>query len=336
MRIALLLALLALVAPASASAHAGQTGGTDYRSTVTSTPGGMHARMVGGDDRLEVVRTTAREVIVLGYGGEPYVRLDARGVWENRNSPAVALNDTRHAEPTGGAGGPPRWVRIGGGDSIVFHDHRAHWMGSQPPAAVRADPRRSRVLYDWSVPVRVDGRDAAIRGDLAWVAPPATWLWWTLAAFAVALAVVAGLVLRVAAAAPLGIAGMLTAAGAAITTGLAQQSDVPDGGTAAFVGLAIGVALVAAGLFLGHRLRAQPPQALTVLLLVTLIAGVIPLVGFASAAFAYAVVPGALPATATRALIVIGLAGVGLTTGACARAWRDALSGASRAGADAW
>ena len=35
-------------------------------------------------------------------------------------------------------------------------------------------------------------------------------------------------------------------------------------------------------------------------------------------------------------LIVIGLAGVGLTTGACARAWRDALSGASRAGADAW
>ena len=35
--------------------------------------------MVGGDDRLELTRTTASEIVVLGYGGEPYLRLDAEG-----------------------------------------------------------------------------------------------------------------------------------------------------------------------------------------------------------------------------------------------------------------
>jgi hypothetical protein len=37
-------------------------------------------------------------------------------------------------------------------------------------------------------------------------------------------------------------------------------------------------------------------------------------------------VPGPLPTLVTRLLVLLGLAGVGLVAGACARAWRDLLA----------
>jgi hypothetical protein len=143
--IALAAATLAVaLVPAGAAGHSGETSGTDYRSDVRSAPDGVAVRIVGGDDRLLVERTTAASVTVLGYGGEPYLRLDD-GTWENRNSPAVALNAERQPDgPLDGADTAPDWVRVGDGTRAVFHDHRAHWMGSQAPAAVLADPDRRR------------------------------------------------------------------------------------------------------------------------------------------------------------------------------------------------
>lgn len=73
---AVLLALVVLaLVPAAAPGHAGETPGTDYRSTVRAAPDGIAVRMVGGDDRLLVTRTTAAEAVVLGYGGEPCLLL---------------------------------------------------------------------------------------------------------------------------------------------------------------------------------------------------------------------------------------------------------------------
>jgi hypothetical protein len=62
-----------------------------------------------------------------------------------------------------------------------------------------------------------------------------------------------------------------------------------------------------------------------VLLLVALIAGGVQLIGLAGAAFSYALVPGPLPTSIARLLVIVGLAGVALTAGACFRAWRTLL-----------
>lgn len=318
----------ALLAPTGALAHSGQTGGTDYRSSITAVPTGLTARVVGGDDRLEITRTTAKEVVIMGYGGEPYLRLDAQGTWENRNSPAVALNDVRQtseAIPAAATKIAPDWVQTGTGTSVVFHDHRAHWMASRPPAKVRADPSQERVLYDWSVPVAVDGTAGEITGDLTWLGTPLAWLWWTLLGLAAALAVVVGLLRRVPVA-PAAIGGMVAAVLASVITGVSQQLDLPDGTRGALIGLALGLVLLVAGLGLGHRLRAVPAHATTVLLLVALIAGGVQLVGLAGTAFSYALVPGPVPTLLTRVLIIAGIAGVALTAGACFRAWRTLLA----------
>ena len=318
----------ALLAPTTALAHSGGTGGTDYRSSITNVPAGVEARIIGGDDRIKITRTDAAEVLIPGYGGEPYLRLDAQGTWENRNSPAVALNDVRRtseAIPNAATKIAPDWVQISTGTSVVFHDHRAHWMGSQPPAKVRADPDREQVLYDWSFPLTIDGTEAEIRGDLTWLGAPMTWLWWTLTALAVIAAAAIGSVRRV----PANLAaiiGTLAAILASLLTGVSQQLDLPDGTSGALVAVAIAAVLLAVGLGLGHRLRAVPAHATTVLLLVALVAGGVQLVGLAGSAFAYALVPGPLPTLLTRVLIILGLAGVALTAGACARAWRALLA----------
>lgn len=318
----------ALLAPAAAFAHSGQTGGTDYRSSITAVPTGVTARVIGGDDRLEITRTTAKEVVIMGYGGEPYLRLDTQGTWENRNSPAVALNDARQtseAIPAAATRIAPDWVQTGTGTSVVFHDHRAHWMGSQPPATVRADPTQEQVLYAWVVPVAVDGAAGAITGDLTWLGTPLTWLWWTLLGAAAALGLVVGLLRRVPVA-PAAIVGMLAAVLAAVITSVSQQLDLPDGTRGAVIGIVLGAALLAIGLGVGHRLRAVPAHVTTVQLLLALIVGGVQLVGLAGTAFAYSLIPGPVPTPLTRVLIIVGIAGVALTAGACIHAWRTLLA----------
>ena len=192
--------IVALSFPTAAAAHSGVTRGTDYRSRVLESPAGVAARMIGGDDRLVVRRTGNAVVLVLGYQSEQYLRLDAGGVWRNERSPAVLLNGVRRptlegikrAERT--AHLAPLWRRLGGGDTVVFHDHRTHWMSSSPPLDVRAHPREPAKVFDWAVPVRVAGRPSAIRGSLFYVPPPSRW-WWLACAAAVVLGATGGAVL---------------------------------------------------------------------------------------------------------------------------------------------
>lgn len=319
--LALVLALVAV--PASASAHGGATGGTDYRTTITSVPTGLAVRVIGGDDRLELTRTTADRVVVMGYGGEPYLRLDRDGVWENRRSPAVALNAER--QPTAALAGvdaPPDWVLTGPGRTAVFHDHRSHWMGSQPPAVVRADPSRPYALPDWSVPVTVDGTPTAITGGLAWLGTPWTALWWGLTGVALVAGIVGGLLLRGRSplAAGVGAATVVAAAGA---TGASQRLDLPDGGTGAALVLAIPLVLLAVAAVVARRARATPAIGATAFLLVAVIVGGASVIGELDTAFAYALVPGPLPTTMTRMVLVLGIGGLGLVAGATARIWVD-------------
>lgn len=181
----LTLAVLAFLPAEPAGAH-GTSGPpasnfTTELDTHRIAPG-ISVRLGSDRESLVVAVSGNHRVTISGYGDEPYLRVDRRGAFENRASPAVALNRSRI--PTGSP--PPiarrvSWRRISGVSIVRWHDHRTHWMGGATPDVVRRDPHHGHVIDRWSIPVRVDGRTAAITGRLRWNPPPPAWPWWTLA-----------------------------------------------------------------------------------------------------------------------------------------------------------
>jgi hypothetical protein len=153
---------------------------TEYRSTVdevSPSNAGVDVRVRGGDAFLEITVTPGHEVIVPGYEGEPYVRVLEDGTVErNRLSPATAINEARYGtEPPADADADadPEWERVGDGGRYAWHDHRVHWMSPDPPPA---DP--GEVVFDWTVPLSVDGEPVEVRGRLERVAgvSPVPWV----------------------------------------------------------------------------------------------------------------------------------------------------------------
>jgi hypothetical protein len=340
--VALIAVAVSLAVPSAALAHEGPLFGTDYRTTVETVPDGVAVRVVGGDDRIAVTRTGAAPILIFGYGDEPYLRLDDEGVWENRNSPAVALNAER--APSGSLTGdalPPDWQRVDGGRTALFHDHRTHWMGSAPPLAVREDPGPKRELFDWAVPIEVAGKPAEITGTLTWMGTARTGAWWVglagMALLALALGWLAGRRHAIAAAA-IG-AGGATAASLAI--GLNAALDVRSAGRDAVVAVGILAALALVALVGTVLTRRTPAYATTVLLLFALFAGGLHLIGPAGPIFGFAFVPGPLGTLPARIAVVVGFAGCALIAGSTARAWREHLphltpSGERRPSAPGW
>lgn len=184
------IAAAALVATASsASAHGGQDGerpsASNYRTTITevspSIPG-VEVRVLEAGARIELRNDTAEEAVVLGYQGEPYLRVGPRGVYENVRSPATYLNADRRGRteiPTSAdPDAAPEWRKVNGSQVARWHDHRAHWMGDDDPPAVAADRDRTQVVMpDWVIPLELDGRRISIIGDLTWVPGPSRWPW---------------------------------------------------------------------------------------------------------------------------------------------------------------
>ncbi|PZG00153.1 hypothetical protein C1I99_10075, partial [Micromonospora deserti] len=182
-----LTATLALAAPAAAHG-ADAPDGTDYRAAVTAVAParpGLSVRVVEAGARLELTNSGDQPVEVLGYSGEPYLRVGPDGVYENRRSPATYLNrtiagDTRvpaEADPAAA----PDWRRVADGPSVRWHDQRALWREAAPPPQVRAAPDREHRVRDWVVPLRADAGTVEIRGTLDWVPPPDAYTWWVVA-----------------------------------------------------------------------------------------------------------------------------------------------------------
>ena len=97
----------AALAPAAAPAAAhdgGGSGATSYRSEVVDVPvEGVGWDVLAGDALLWARNDSDRELVVLGYQGEPYLRIvPGKGVFENQRSPATYLNVDRF-----GAGAVP-------------------------------------------------------------------------------------------------------------------------------------------------------------------------------------------------------------------------------------
>ncbi|MDX6561966.1 MAG: hypothetical protein QOD65_1780 [Gaiellales bacterium] len=179
MRRAALLAAVALasIAP-SAAAHGG--GGTGYRSAVTTiTPAtpGLTVRVLEDDDQLTLTNNTGKTVIVLGYENEPYLRIRARGgIDVNSLSPASTLNINRYGHvtlpPNADARAAPRWQRIGNDSSYTWHDHRIRWMSTIDPPAVRNARSSRHHIFNWVVPLRLDGTRVAVTGTLDYYPAP--------------------------------------------------------------------------------------------------------------------------------------------------------------------
>ena len=174
-------------APASAHTAAGPRP-TNYLSSIGSiSPSipGVTVRVVELGNKLQLTNRTNADVVVLGYDDEPYLRVGPHGLYENLRSQATYLNRTRAgttpvpaiARGTG-ASTPPRWHRVSGAHTAIWHDHRIHWMAPAPPPAVRHDPGAPHtVIPQWTVAFRYSTQTVAVSGRLDWVPGPSGWPW---------------------------------------------------------------------------------------------------------------------------------------------------------------
>ena len=184
-------------------AHGGNGGASsDYRIEVTGFEGdssGIEVRPVELGNRMELVRTTAKEVQILGYDGEPYVRLGTDGVFENYNSPSHYTNLDRFARtlapPTATDDATPNWVKLSDGASVRWHDHRTHWMDPTPRQDVRDNPDVERVIFPANrVELLVDGKSVVAIVKVTWLPPPSRMVWLVMSSLG-ACALLAALVL---------------------------------------------------------------------------------------------------------------------------------------------
>ena len=164
---AALVSLVGLAGPAAAVTPRP----TDYRSSVQSIEPSapITVRVIGGDTLLDLRAEPGHEVVVAGYGGEPYLRVQRDGTTQvNTRSPAVSLNRTRDANISGSSGDggsvgdQPDWQTTGHDGRLVWHDHRIH---TQDGAAFTGE-------LAWSVPLTVDDVAVTIDGRLVRVDPP--------------------------------------------------------------------------------------------------------------------------------------------------------------------
>jgi hypothetical protein len=267
-------ALVALAAPAPAGAHV-RTGSVavDYRVRVFPTRLPVAAHVYLGDRALRLTVRPGHSVTVLGYGGEPFLRIDDSGVTVLGSPTAAALRlRPEHRS----------------GRSFLWHDARVQGL---PPGIDRGR---------WTIPLRVDDRRGRLTGELLRVEAPSPWPWLALglpfvAATAVVLrrrrgltrpAVVFGILA--------GAATIVTAAVFAFASNASQGRWVEAGNETVFA--IVGLAVVVRG---SRSARVIAAGALGLLALA---------VGLTKIpVFLHGVVLSALPATPARAVVALAI-----------------------------
>jgi hypothetical protein len=181
--------LAALFPSGAAAAHGGSTvpDAAYFRAELSDmqpSPEGVTAHVDPAGEWIEIVSTGPGEIIVLGYTKEPYLRLKDGVVEENQVSPTTFLNRSLFADslpdPQDNANLAPVWRQVATNGVARWHDHRIHWMGSDLPPQVRADPSHAHRIGDWVVHASADGVAFEIRGTLGWIGKPSsmpTWAW---------------------------------------------------------------------------------------------------------------------------------------------------------------
>ena len=195
-RLAIALAVPLLTVPTvfaqPASAHT-LTGvqPTNYRSEIVSILPALPRVAVEILDLGRRIRLTNHgrvDVVVMGYQGEPYLRVGPGGVFENIHSPAVYVNKpsppyattSTTLPPVANPAARPAWRRTSHGTTATWRDRRTRWEGPSPES-VRAAPHTRQVVAPWLISVTSGGEQAAITGRILWVPPPTAVPWLALA-----------------------------------------------------------------------------------------------------------------------------------------------------------
>lgn len=164
-----------------ASPALGHEGNPDFRSEIDSVRPdvpGVSFEVLNYDSDMQLLDQHGHEVVIYGYEGEPYARILRDGtVQQNQLSAATYLNQNRFAEvqvpkfvdPKA----PPRWKTVDDSGTLIWHDHRMHYMATGTPPQVKDESRRTKV-FDYEIPLRIDGRKGALDGTLFWVGPADT------------------------------------------------------------------------------------------------------------------------------------------------------------------
>jgi hypothetical protein len=172
--------LLVAVLNPMAEAHGPAGGGVGYISSVDGLRPpvlGVIARVLGGDDRLQLVNYSGKTVVVQGYDGEPFLRFTANGVYENVHSRATYLTKARDqatvtvpasANPTAS----PVWRKVTEGSTFAWHDRRIRWSRVGLPPVVEAAPNDRHLIFRWRVPASVDSKRFAVSGFLGYAPLP--------------------------------------------------------------------------------------------------------------------------------------------------------------------
>jgi hypothetical protein len=177
-RLRLAIALAATVLAASLPASA-QAGNPNYRSVierVTPDVPGVEFDVLEFDSYVELRDRSGHEVTIYGYEGEPYARILRDGtVQVNQRSPAAYLNTsffpTAPVPAKANPKAPPEWKTQSHDGTFVWHDHRMHYLTAGVPPQVK-DASRKTKIFDYEIPLRIDGRKGAIHGTLFWVGSP--------------------------------------------------------------------------------------------------------------------------------------------------------------------
>ena len=171
-------ALLAGLAAAPAAAHEGNSSFRSEIDSVRPSVPGVSFQVLNYDADMEAVVRKGHELLVYGYEDEPFARVLRDGtVQKNQRSAATYLNLDRYAETAVPAEVDPEaapvWKTVDRTGTLRWHDHRMHYMAKGTPPQVSDESKRTKV-FDYAIPVRIDGRQGEIEGTLTWVGPSDT------------------------------------------------------------------------------------------------------------------------------------------------------------------
>ena len=177
--------LTALAAGADASRRVALGSGTAktfpdarfYRSTVSAiepaVPGLSVTAQANGS--VSLTNDSGKTVTVLGYAGEPYLRITPAEVDENTNSLSALLNSTAgQVVPVGAIqnGSPPKWRYQDDSSTAVWRDYRTRWGSPQRSAIVAADAHHPHQVSSWALHLMVNGDPVLVRGAVRWTGTP--------------------------------------------------------------------------------------------------------------------------------------------------------------------
>ncbi len=184
--------MFTLIIPVPASAHIAGSGGSpsNYRATVTAIRPALPTVGVTvgiGGQWVRVTSQGAAEIVIVGYRGEPFLRLSDNRVQVNELSNTAADTGQIPAAPvSAGPSTDPSWVQLRDGDSATWTDDRI-----DPETQGDAESQPEQASGSWELPLVVDGRQVTVLGTWDRVPPPLLWPW--LAALGLLTAAVASI-----------------------------------------------------------------------------------------------------------------------------------------------